>query len=794
MFDKEYYNTLPNGTQSVEYLKKCIAEADNEKNYEDMLTLREEYLDQSFMHGDGFKGLMIFPEYMTLFDEHPGIISPRIFMFNFKWVLGNSSDFYQISREQTDKYFELFKQYIEKFGYTMRTYYLFKACLQRDMGGNDDEVIELMNKGREYERTEMSDCETCEMSSFIENELLCGSFEKGLGLLREMTERGMRCAEQPQCTYSFVAREFAKRGIYDEAKHYADLALPPIKREFEAYINGIAYLLTVYTLTDLNQAYELFRSTAHYYTLCKNPSEKLNYADAAARFFRKLEEEGETDLTTNLNSSFERFDDSGEYKISELREFFEQQAEDLAGKFDSRNGNSLRSQQLEFVYPDSPVTKLDLPMHGKVTRQPYAYAIPFTAPENFPDPDTIKSVFENTGEYDYIDLRFNKETNMLMAGGRDTDGNPYEYHFMFNDMMPLNGLEQYHYLPSGIEQDLEAFTCMMIIVSVPQDTFRDMRKLVKLTSAFNKDSSPVILDLTTNRILSSVWADIEAKGSTAPYERYLFRLLNYRTAFEDMFDDDALRGDIVTSGLTSFGSRELIVPAVKEDDIEFVRSVISQVAEGCISVRSLPDEGIKFNTGIIFTEKNDGKSLVKNVLVSWSPLTIPIENDEGEETEIPQVFAELKLHMPDGRVIRPDELTEDERENINFYTSNRSSDISAQKARETFTEAREFFLRNQEDFWMLAGVEVTLPDPEYDDEEYEDNLFLEVRPDGKYIVLSDEYEENGIKKGDEFAFDPEKLFMWRLDVGEDRLGPDDLCFLLTKEKELYETDTPDEEN
>lgn len=774
MYDSEYFRTLARGEERMNYLKKCIAEADLEKDTENMIWLRHDYIHESTFHDDGFKGMLMFPELMKLFEENPGVMEPSSFMFPFKWILANAPCYYQISLEQIEKYFEKFKEYIEKYGFTMRTYYKLKFSVYEDIDPDPETLLGYMAESEKYGRTKMSDCEACERNNQIRCEMKFGSEEKAIELLRDMNDRGMHCAEIPQCTYGELARQFAEKGMYDEAVHYAELFLPMIKGDEMNYLSKLAGIIIVYTMTDLNKAYELFRSTAHLYTLNKTPSVKYNYADAASRFFAKLCEEGTEEIHTNLSADFEMYSDSGEYKTAELRDFFANAARELAEKFDARNGNSLYTDDLAFEYPDAPVKELKLPLHGKVQRPPFALAVPFKSPDNFPTPDELQSIFEGLEEFESTDIGFDKENNVIYLAGRDDEENASQYRIVFNDIADPSEFLQPHYLPKGTGDKLGEYECMMIIITTFKDNFLDMRRLVKLANAVNKDESPVIFDLIGNKILSSVWASLEAAGTSAPYSEYFYRILLYRSAFADE-SDEVIRADITSVGLEECGSRNILVPAVAEDDAEFVRAVVHQIVESAISVSPLPDEGIQFNAGIY----SDNKP----VKVSWSPISLPFEDDD-------RIFAEPKLHMHDGRIVRPDELTEEEREGLSMYSSNRMSFIKEAKARGTFDTAFKFYQRNCDDFYMIAGVEVPLVDE--DGEEYDEVLYVQMNPDGSSEVLSDENEALGVKRGDSYQIDPQDVFTWRLDVGEDRMNPDDLYFLLTKERELEEQGSEEE--
>ncbi len=778
MYDYEYLETLADGAEKMEYLKKCIAEADAEQDMEHALHLRHDYIEQSVFHDDGFKGLLMFPELMKLFDENPGIMDPVSFMFVFKWIIDRTDEYYQITLEQIDEYFKRFRDYIEQFGYTLRTYYKEQFSVYSSIDPDPQSMLDLMELSEKYERTAMSDCETCELSERINCELRYGSFEKGMELLREMIERGMRCAEQPQYTYGTVAGILAEKGMYDEAQHYASLFLPRVEGDELNALRNIAEVIKLYSMCDLNQAYELFRRTVHLFSETKSPSDRFRYADAARRFFEKLVESDQESIHTNLNSSFEWYNGEGLYNCEEMYEKFKAVEEDLAEKFNARNKTDYYTQLMEFEYPDAPTIELKLPAHGRIPNQRTGIAIPFKTSDDFPSPEQIEQALNSIGEFENVSVAVDAESGLLYAGGRDEDGKAFNYIIAFDDMHGFDGFEQPHYFGEHAGEVIKDYTVAMVVMTTFDDNFVGMRRLIKFVNALNTGGSPLIIDLSSSRLLSSKWAEIEASGTSAPLEKYFYRIAVFRSAFEEE------KLDVTTEGLPQSGSINLLVPAVDEEELDYVRDMVRQIAINAVSVDPLPDEGIWFNAGFAY----DNKEFLR---VKWRPITLP-SDDEEAETEI---FAEPVLRFPDGTEYTIPEIPEEEREKIDLRQTNRLSFIREAKARATFPAACEFLKRNADSFGMVAGAEFTVYDEdEEDDEGYDEIIYLEILPDGTAEVLSDDFDEEGKRKGDKYDLDPSRIFTWQLQVGEDgRFGYDDLYFLLIKEQELENSEAEEEE-
>ena len=399
MFDRDYFNTLEHGEERMSYLKKEIAEADAQKDIKSMIDLRYRYINESVFHGDSFKGLLMFPEYMKLVDDNPDDADIVDFMFAFKWIIENSREFYQIPMEQIEGYFDSYKEHLERYGYTPRTYNFKKAQFYRNI--DSKKALKYLSLFDRFERTQVSDCKACEAGFMAEMELRFGSAEKAVSMLNEMQQRNMRCAEVPQVTYACFADNLSRMGYYDEADHYAELALPMMKGEYVNFTYEISSIIELKTVTDINAAYDLICETLHLFSGLKNQLYRFYYAEAAYRFFdRYLKGGNDPVIPMKLSAEFEKYSEDGKYDAAELRDWFHGIAEDLARKFDERNQSDFCTKHLAFEFPESPEQELKLPMHSTVKASSMAYAIPLFSQDDLPDIDSIHAMLTDGSRFD----------------------------------------------------------------------------------------------------------------------------------------------------------------------------------------------------------------------------------------------------------------------------------------------------------------------------------------------------------------------------------------------------------
>ena len=758
MFDRDYFNTLEHGEERMSYLKKEIAEADAQKDIKTMIDLRYRYINESVFHGDSFKGLLMFPEYMKLVDDNPDDADIVDFMFAFKWIIENSREFYQIPMEQIEGYFDSYKEHLERYGYTPRTYNFKKAQFYRNI--DPKKALKYLSLFDRFERTQVSDCKACEAGFMAEMELRFGSAEKAVSMLNEMQQRNMRCAEVPQATYACFADNLSRMGYYDEAEHYAELALPMMKGEYVNFTYEISSIIELKTVTDINAAYDLICETLHLFSGLKNQLYRFYYAEAAYRFFdRYLKGGNDPVIPMKLSAEFEKYSEDGKYDAAELRDWFYGIAEDLARKFDERNQSDFCTKHLAFEFPESPEQELKLPMHSTVKASSMAYAIPLFSQDDLPDIDSIHAMLTDGSRFDEVMLfRGSDEEQVIIITAKKHNSDSYEIRLMLRDPIDVSAFKQSHYLPEGTMDKLaESEASCIITVQGGKSNHARLKLMIDILGAVSS-SSGAVLDLVNSRVYSHKWVKLEAEGESVPYNSYFYRVWIYQSAFKEGCYD------LVAGGLESCGQRELFIPAVSEEAFGSAQSFLRQVANYALYGDGLPDEGLDFNCGIVYADKGFCR-------VKWEPFDSPAEDEDV-------VFMQPIIALPgaDKEFFRPiTELSEEELSALSFRSSARSSDNDEKKHAERFARIFEFYKAHADSCELCAGYAISYADE--DEEDLEAYPYLRLYPDGSGEVVNADVPALGLKIGDKTEQPADKIYTWKLVHGEDEFYADDLYML-----------------
>lgn len=770
MFDFARFYDLPDGEEKMKYLKKGIDEADKEQETALSLELRYLYIKESVFNGDCYKAVIMFPEYMALFDKHPAPNQDDIlsFMTAFKWIIEDVKDFYQVSRKMAEDYFEEFRKRCERYGFSLRTYYMKKMNFYADI--EPEKAKELHEKFRRSERDELSDCAACEMNQDICMEFIFGTEEKALSMLNEMKKKGISCAEVPEVTFGKCVEHFTKIGAISEAEHYADMVTPMIEGN-DNFLMEMSHILLLRALTDTDKALKLFIRSIEYFVRSRNPKMRFYFADACARFFNALLKQECEEISMTLPRGFERYKKDNLYSVSELAEYFYGIASDLAEKFDDRNGNARYKDKLSFEYPDTPVKSLQLPCHSTVPRAPVVIGVPFKSPDSFPSPDDIYELIVNAPGMELQDTYMEEETNVLVFNVNDKkSGHPVQLQIWLSNIdSNIERFNSIHQIDNaGYEGFISDYGFMLILSAYSDVSPADelLLSLLKLAVELNDDNSPYILDLINYRLLSAEWAEITSDSDVSPLDNYLYRIHAFRAEEDYGFD-------LVTTGLACFGSRQLSVRNIEEENIGYAGRVMEQICSYITGIGNMPDENTEVPFGVIYNNESQ-------VTFGWklpSAVYDVCEEFEDKEFAVPYI-----TFLKDGEAVNLllNELTAEYAELFDFRTSARLNAKRYALSKATF---KSVMASLSEGDILTAGFTADIPEKYSDEYGDSEDVFVRIISDGSSISAVIEEGIDGIpelSEGAEISLSgDEYVFFWRLEKSNgDYYFPDDAYLII----------------
>jgi hypothetical protein len=108
-------------------------------------------------------------------------------------------------------------------------------------------------------------------------------------------------------------------------------------------------------------------------------------------------------------------------------------------------------------------------------------------------------------------------------------------------------------------------------------------------------------------MLSADWVHFHTASRLPLFDKYMYGVHAYPSI------NDETRFDVMTSGLVQQGSRDLTVINVDEDDLDFINSVISQIADLICGFTELRNENNITSFGVVYNDESE-------VQFSWIPV------------------------------------------------------------------------------------------------------------------------------------------------------------------------------
>jgi hypothetical protein len=335
---------LPPGPSQIALLEEAARLADTHGFDEQGFEIREELIHSCTFSGYPEKSLVAFSWCLARCDRDPELHGVEDILWKYKWVAGSLSGFPQISREQIDSMIADMKRRYQEAGAGLRPVYRLQCDLALDMG-DFEAAREHQRRWESARRDWLTDCAACELDATVHYHLLMGESERAVEEAGPILAGRLRCNEVPHHTLARLLVPLLKLGRLEEAAecHQRGYRLIAGRREFVAYVaNHLMYL----ALTDeYSRAVALFERHLPLATAMNHLSRRFVFYLAAAVLLGRLVENGKTRLPLRLPPQF-RADDQGNHDIAALLEWANGELDELAAKFDRRNGNDYHRRQI----------------------------------------------------------------------------------------------------------------------------------------------------------------------------------------------------------------------------------------------------------------------------------------------------------------------------------------------------------------------------------------------------------------------------------------------------------------
>ncbi|MDH6611741.1 tetratricopeptide (TPR) repeat protein [Streptomyces sp. SAI-208] len=331
-------------------------------------------LQEAYTYGsEPRKSPVVFARLLTLFDEQPDVFDERLrhmVFWRFKWVGHALRQLPEIPLASLRQWLTEMRDRYEKAGLGLQPYYGQAYQLAAHVGEDTAPAYELW-AGRA--RTRLSDCEACEICERALYHLTAGDDERALRTWEPVLAGKESCQEEPARSLSYALLPLLRTGAADRARELHLVGYRGCRRN-PAMSGEVGRHLEFCALTG-NEArgLELLAENRNLFDEVDSPLDQLDFLTGVDVLLQRVEHLGHGELPAAGWSG-------RTWTVAGLHAEVRGRADDLAARFDARNGTSTHSDRRRARLDRAPLLDaLELTLRTR-SLDDVAPAAPVTAP------------------------------------------------------------------------------------------------------------------------------------------------------------------------------------------------------------------------------------------------------------------------------------------------------------------------------------------------------------------------------------------------------------------------------
>jgi hypothetical protein len=352
-------DTAPDGTTKVALIEEAVRIADVNNDVDLGYRARKQLLS-ACLHAGQFQTLMAaFAWCKAQVDRDPQRFGEHDLLLEYKWAAGELVGYPEFTRAQILELEEDMKRRYLEAGASMCTIYDLRCGNAAEMGDQTVAVkaYEAWVRARRdsFDRSEMYDiCFRINYQRFLRRD------QQMVDLASPFLTGALSHEHYRSWIYSLLLVPLVRLGRPRDAVSLHHKSYRFVSRIFARYINCILQHLFFLTLTDnLSPARRLLQRFFPMVFVNGNgdPSDHFRFFRASLYFLQRFEEQGRKQIKLILPNSCPVYDDADMYPVRIVSEWVRGELNNLAKRFDKRNGNNYFSRQIEELkYLDALVT------------------------------------------------------------------------------------------------------------------------------------------------------------------------------------------------------------------------------------------------------------------------------------------------------------------------------------------------------------------------------------------------------------------------------------------------------
>ncbi|GCB53174.1 hypothetical protein [Streptomyces sp. NL15-2K] len=296
-------------------------------------------LQEAYTYGsEPRKSPVVFARLLTLFDEQPDVFDERLrhmLFWRFKWVAGALRALPEVPLASVRQWLTEMRDRYEKADLGLQPYYGQAYQLAAHVGEDTALAYELW-AGRT--RTRLSDCEACEICERALYHRRAGDDERALSIWEPVLAGKESCKEEPARSVSYALLPLLRTGRTDRARELHLAGYRGCRRN-PSMSQEVGRHLEFCALTG-NEArgLELLAENRNLFDEVDSPADLLGFLTGVEVLLQRVEFLGHGELPAAGYAG-------RTWTVAGLRAEVRGRADDLAARFDARNGTTARTDR-----------------------------------------------------------------------------------------------------------------------------------------------------------------------------------------------------------------------------------------------------------------------------------------------------------------------------------------------------------------------------------------------------------------------------------------------------------------
>lgn len=346
---------LPDGTVKMNALSDAIRKADAANDPYWRLVFRFEYAWQAAFDDDPPKAIPIGAEFNAILAEYPDALPPEqkdyLHLVIMQNIVNPIAALPQIPIAEWKRLMDEFYTLTQHYQIGERIYWWRMANFWQYI--DKTQAFAYFKNFWNSKRDKVSDCEACDVSHAVHMSLLMGD-RKAADQYAKPLKNGqlMLCSDTPQLMWLAYLEDALRRGDLEEAHPLANKLYREGIRD-KSDLGYLAAILHCWAYVDLDLAIHQIGMRLDWALSMWDQKKKYDFYKASWVCFHELSKKQDR-ISLPLSAAFPLYQEDNMYHTAVLAQWFYTQAEQIAERFDTRNGSDYFKQDLAHAHLSAP--------------------------------------------------------------------------------------------------------------------------------------------------------------------------------------------------------------------------------------------------------------------------------------------------------------------------------------------------------------------------------------------------------------------------------------------------------